>query len=128
MKPPPCLPVVFAYPRSKITIGGWSITRRKDGPVFSFFVKPKTRTYEWLKDDDEYKVYIDEDIWTYAKKIDKVPLTPNGLWIEGHVIRIVDVDEYKLVECRIENYIEPDFFLFNEGVYIEKIGTIKRRR
>ena len=119
----PCLPVVFTYPKSKITIGGWSVTRRKAGLTFSFFVKPSTRTYEWLKVGDDFEVYSEEDFFTYARRVDKTELNPKHRIMGGTVCRIIQVDDYKLVECRIELLFDHKNFYFNQGKHIEKINS-----
>lgn len=120
----PCLPVIVSYPKSKITIGAWAITRRDAGLTFSFFVKPRTRTYDWIEPLDWIVVYSEEDFYKGVGRKDKTRIELDNPILKAKVVRILELDDYKLVECRVTQLIEHQFFIFNQGKYSERINTI----
>jgi len=110
----PIIPVVVSYCLmnnvNSLTIGAWAVTFRKDGPVFSFFLKPSTRTYDLIAEGFLLKVYQDSDYMRFSRSIDKSQFHIDNLFLEAEVFRVTNLDEYRLIEAKVLCCYQIEYF------------------
>ena len=103
----PVVPIIVCYSKSRITIGAWAILQMERGHFFVFFVKPKTRTYDWLKIGEPIDVYFDDRYKIWAESNDeKMGVMPETLFVKAKVATTMPIGGHKLFICPVDEMRE----------------------